>query len=109
MDKRRALSNVVELGGSIIPLSTDFAERVLPIISNQMGLVPSCFRNDNQEQTTRMVAVASASGSFTGCKAATSATKAVSGLLTGGVLTRGSLRQALDTLAGDTSYEEDGL
>ena len=56
-----------------------------------------------------MVAVASASDSFTGCKAATSATKAVSGLLTGGVLTRGSLRQALDTLAGDTSYEEDGL
>ena len=43
--------NVVELGDSSIQLSTDFTERVLPLISNQMGLVPSRFRNDNQKQT----------------------------------------------------------
>ena len=48
--------NVVELGGSSIPLSTNFAERVLPLISNQMGLVPSRFRNDDQQQTTFTVA-----------------------------------------------------
>ena len=48
--------NVVELRVSSIPLSTDFAESVLPHISNQMGLAPSRFRNDNQEQTMRTVA-----------------------------------------------------
>ena len=48
--------NVVELRGSSIPLSTDFAERVLPLISNQMGPAPSRFRNDDQEQIMRTVA-----------------------------------------------------
>ena len=42
--------------GSSIPLSTDFAERVLPLISNPMGPAPSRFRNDNQEQVMRTVA-----------------------------------------------------
>ena len=35
--------------GSSIPLSTDFAERVLPFISNQMGPASSCFRNNDQK------------------------------------------------------------
>ena len=47
---------IVFFRGSSIPLSTDFAERVLPLISNQMGPAPSRFRNDDQEQTTRTVA-----------------------------------------------------
>ena len=42
--------------GSSIPLSTDFAERVLPLISNQMGPAPSRFRHNNQERTTRTLA-----------------------------------------------------
>ena len=42
--------------GSSIPLSTDFVERVLPLISNQMGTAPSRFRNDDQEQIMRTVA-----------------------------------------------------
>ena len=42
--------------GSSIPLSTDFTERVMPLISNQMGLAPSRFRNNDQEQITRTVA-----------------------------------------------------
>ena len=42
---------IVFLRGSSISLSTDFAERVLPLISNQMGPAPSRFRNDDQEQT----------------------------------------------------------
>ena len=41
---------------SSIPLSTDFAERVLPLISNQMGPAPSRFRYDDQEQVMRTVA-----------------------------------------------------
>ena len=47
---------IVFFRGSSIPLSTDFAERVLPLISNQMGSAPSRFRNDEQEQTMRTVA-----------------------------------------------------
>ena len=42
--------------GSGIPLSTDFAERVLPLISNKMGPAPSRFRTNDQEQITRTVA-----------------------------------------------------
>ena len=44
--------NVVELRGSSIPLSTDFTERIWPLISNQIGLAHSRFRNDDQEQTS---------------------------------------------------------
>ena len=47
---------IVLFRGSSIPLSTDFAERVLPLISNQMGSAPSRFRKDDQEQTMRTVA-----------------------------------------------------
>ena len=47
---------IVLFRGSSIPLSTDFAERVLPLISNQMGPAPSRFRNDDQEQVMRTVA-----------------------------------------------------
>ena len=41
---------------SSIPLSTDFVERVLPLIFNQMGPAPSHFRNDDQEHVMRTVA-----------------------------------------------------
>ena len=47
---------IVLFRGSSIPLPTDFAERVLPLISNQMGSAPSRFRKDDQEQTMRTVA-----------------------------------------------------
>ena len=47
---------IVFFRGSSIPLSADFAERVLPLISNQMGPAPSRFRNDDQEQVMRTVA-----------------------------------------------------
>ena len=47
---------IVFFRGSSIPLSTDFAERVLRLITNQMGPAPSRFRNDNQEQETRTIA-----------------------------------------------------
>ena len=43
----------VSFRGSSIPLSTDFAETVLPLISNQLGLALSRFRNVDQEQTMR--------------------------------------------------------
>ena len=47
---------IVFFRGSSIPLSTDFAERVLPLISNQMGRAPSRFRSDDREQLMRTVA-----------------------------------------------------
>ena len=40
---------IVFFRGSSIPLSADFAERVLPLISNPMGPALSRFRNDDQE------------------------------------------------------------
>ena len=42
----------VSFRGSSIPLSTDFTERIWPLISNQIGLAHSRFRNDDQEQTS---------------------------------------------------------